>query len=285
MVTIITSPRCTEYRAEGHPEKPERISKSVEHLKAIGKFSWLEAVPASLADVRRVHPQAHIARVESGNFSDADTPAHPNIFEHALRSAGAAIQAAELALGGKRAFSLMRPPGHHCTRDRLMGFCYLNNMAIALEAAREKSALKRTAVFDFDCHHGNGTESIYDADHQTLFVSLHQSPCFPDTGLKSHGNIRNYPLPPETPPEVFLSTCHTALKEVLKFKPQLIGISAGFDAYKNDPITQMSLEIDSFKEIGRQLSQVDAPQFALLEGGYAEELPLCIAAFLEGWDK
>jgi acetoin utilization deacetylase AcuC-like enzyme len=177
----------------------------------------------------------------------------------------------------------MRPPGHHCTRDRLMGFCYFNNMAIAIEAARARHKIVRAAVFDFDCHHGNGTEAIYDGDANTLFVSLHQSPCYPGTGLKSHGNIRNYPLRPRTSPEVFLKASAAALEEIKTFAPQLLGISAGFDAYKEDPITQMSLEIDTFREIGKQVSAIKVPQFALLEGGYADELPLCIAAFLEGW--
>lgn len=284
MISIITSPRCTEYRAREHPERPERISRTADHLKNLGGFEWVEAKPASRADIERVHSPAHYDLIQSEDFFEADSPTYPRILDYALLSAGAAIQAAELALQGKRAFSLMRPPGHHCTRDRLMGFCYFNNLAIAVESARAKSKISRTAIFDFDCHHGNGTESIYDGDANTLFISLHQSPCYPDTGLTSHGNILNYPLPPGTPPDIFLKTCETALKEIKTFKPELLGVSAGFDACKNDPITQMSLEVETFYEIGKELSKIDAPQFALLEGGYSDDLPVCIGAFLEGWD-
>jgi acetoin utilization deacetylase AcuC-like enzyme len=284
-MTIITSARCTEYRAREHPERPERISRTVDHLKSLGGFEWVEARPAMGPEIERVHPPSHYDTIASGDFFDADSPAYPRILEYALLSAGAAIQAAELALEGKRAFSLMRPPGHHCTRDRLMGFCYFNNIAIAIESARSKHKISKAAVFDFDCHHGNGTEEIFSGDANTLFASLHQDPCYPHTGLESRGNILNYPLPPRTPPGDFLKACAAALEKIQKFKPQLLGISAGFDAYKDDPITEMSLEVETFFEIGKAVGAIDVPQFAVLEGGYADELPLCIAAFLEGWNR
>jgi len=284
-MTIITSARCTEYRAREHPERPERISRTVEHLKDLGGFDWVEAKPAGQSDIERVHAMSHYEAIASGEFFDADSPAYPHLLDYALLSAGAAIQAAELALEGTRAFSLMRPPGHHCTRTRPMGFCYFNNVAIAIESARVKHRIVRAAVFDFDCHHGNGTEEIYAGDENTLFVSLHESPCYPHTGLKSRGNIRNFPLPPRTPAADFLKACAAALGEIQKFKPQLIGISAGFDSYKDDPITEMSLEVETFYEIGKAVGAIDAPQYAVLEGGYADALPECIAAFLEGWDR
>ena len=276
----VTSP-ATESRSD---TRPERISRTVEHLKSLGGFEWAEAKPAPREEIEHVHPPAHYDLIASEDFFEADSPAYPGILSYAMLSAGAAIQAAHLALQGKRSFALIRPPGHHCTRDALMGFCYFNNLAIAIESARSNFKISRVAIFDFDCHHGNGTEAIYDGDSNTLFVSLHQSPCYPGTGLKSRGNILNYPLPPGAPPETFLETSRIALEKIREFKPQLLGISAGFDAYKSDPITQMSLEIETFFEIGKELSKIEAPQFAVLEGGYADDLPLCVAAFLEGWD-
>lgn len=244
----------------------------------------MEARPASRAEIERVHPAAHFERIQSGDFFEADTPAYPNIIDHALLSAGAAIQAAQLALKDKRAFSLMRPPGHHCTRDQLMGFCYFNNIAIAIEAARA-GGVSKAAIFDFDCHHGNGTEAIYEGDANTLFVSLHQSPCYPGTGLASHGNIINVPLAPTTTPAEFLKSCAVVTDQIREFKPQLLGISAGFDSFRNDPITDMLLEVETFHAVGKLLGRLSIPQFAVLEGGYADELPLCIAAFLEGWSN
>lgn len=280
---LITSARCTEYRAREHPERPERISATAEHLRHLGGFEWVEAQPATRADIERVHPASHFERVESGDFFEADTPALPHIIDHALLSAGAAIQAAQLALKGQRAFSLMRPPGHHCTRDKLMGFCYFNNIAIAIQAVRAAGGVSKAAIFDFDCHHGNGTEEIYRESSDTLFISLHQNPCYPGTGIETHGNILNFPLAPTTTPEEFLKICAGALDQVRTFKPQILGISAGFDSFKDDPITDMLLEVETFHAIGRLLGGLSIPQFAVLEGGYADELPLCIAAFLEGW--
>src|SRR6202043_3990924 len=126
------------------------------------------------------------------------TPAYPDIYNHALRSAGAAIDAARAALHGNRAFSLMRPPGHHATRDQAMGFCYFNNIAIAALDALENGA-NRVAIWDFDAHHGNGTEAIVAGNPRIRFASIHQFPAYPGTGAKSFANIDNYPVVPYTP--------------------------------------------------------------------------------------
>ena len=180
---------------------------------------------------------------------DADTPAYPNIYQHALSSAGAAIAASRSALEGKIAFSLMRPPGHHCTRDRAMGFCYFSNVAIAALDALERGA-ERVGIWDFDAHHGNGTEEIVAKHDQITFASVHQSPAYPGTGLTSFGNISNFPIRPYTKRSEHVIVVRRALDDLLAEKPDLILVSAGFDAFSGDPITQMTLEAEDFAVFG-----------------------------------
>jgi acetoin utilization deacetylase AcuC-like enzyme len=252
-------------------------------------------------DILRVHTRELLEAVRSGSFEDADTPFFPDIFEIAKLSAGGAILAAEHALAGRPAFSLMRPPGHHAERNRVMGFCYFNNIAIAvakvLEVGKPKTENrnKRVAILDFDCHHGNGTEDIFCGDKRVLFVSMHQSPCYPGTGIMSGANCINYPLAPGTGPEKFLETLDEAIDRIRDFNPDLLAVSAGFDAYKNDPITQMGLEIETFHEIGQRiadftqpigaLGQRALPCFAVLEGGYSRDFAKCVEAFVMGWER
>jgi len=279
---IVHSPRCLEYSAFGHIERPERVADTVALLRQQLGHEWVAPTPAATADLRRVHSEELIRAVATGDHCDGDTPHFPQINEIARLAAGAAITAAERALTAGRAFSLMRPPGHHATRDRVMGFCYFNNIAVAVARLR---ARHRVAIVDFDCHHGNGTEDIFAGDDRVLFVSLHQSPCYPGTGMESLANCRNYALPPGTEPADYLATFDAALAEVRAFRPDLIAISAGFDAFAGDPITEMGLEIATFGEIGRRLSRLGGPQFGVLEGGYAAQLPACIASFLVGWES
>lgn len=231
----------------------------------------------------RAHSREHVARVrEAANDFDADTLAHANIYEHALRSAGAAVEAARAAVKGERAFSLMRPPGHHAMRDRAMGFCYFSNIAIAALDALEHGA-KRVAIWDFDAHHGNGTEEIVAHNSQVAFASIHQFPAYPGTGAKSFANIDNYPVAPYTPRAEHVDIAQHALQKLLKFKPDLLLVSAGFDAYSGDPLVQMSLEQEDFATFGEWLRQIDIPVAAILEGGYSDELPKLVDAFLAAW--
>src|SRR5262249_13030874 len=149
-----------------------------------------------------------------------------------------------------------------------------NNIAIAVAKVLQQED-RKVAILDFDCHHGNGTEDIFRGNERVLFTSLHQSPCYPGTGLTSEDNCINYPLPPGTAPLQFLAALDKAINEIRNFKPDLLAVSAGFDAYKDDPITQMGLEIKTFQEIGRHIAdftQSKLPCFAVLEGGYAPEL-------------
>lgn len=289
---IVHSPRCLDYAAAGHPESPERVRRAVAALEH-GAHTWVRPEPCTDEDILRVHTRAHLNSVKRGDFSDADTPHYPNIDELARLAAGGAILAAEKALAGQPAFSLMRPPGHHAERDRVMGFCYFNNIAIAVAKVLE-SPDHRVAILDFDCHHGNGTEDIFRGDKRTLFVSLHQSPCYPGTGLDSEGNIVNYALPPRTNEEEFIAAFDNALEQIQAYQPTLLAISAGFDSYKLDPITQMELEIESFRTIGERLGKfcgatpvknTPLPCFAVLEGGYSRDFAQCVEAFVEGWSE
>jgi acetoin utilization deacetylase AcuC-like enzyme len=304
---------CLEYSAAGHPERPARIARSVPLLKERHPdWEWRRPESASEAALLRAHSRDHLERI--GNTTrdfDGDTPFYPKIYEHALRSAGAAIEVARAALKGERAFSLMRPPGHHATRDRAMGFCYFNNIAIAAldaiavvptrrddagqpgsstsaKATADRSTLattkvQRVAIWDFDAHHGNGTEAIVAHNPRIAFASIHQFPGYPGTGTKSFANVANYSLGPGTPRSHHVDVAKRALDNLIAFKPDLLLVSAGFDGYARDPLVQMTLELEDFSTFGEWLHQLDIPVATILEGGYSDDLPELIDAFLTAW--
>lgn len=281
---IFHDPRCVEYSRPGHVERPARIAQSVPFLRARhAGWEWREPTPANESSLLRAHTAAHLAAVrEAGIDFDADSPAYPGIYDHAARAAGAAVEVARAAVKGEASFSLMRPPGHHATRTQAMGFCYFNHIAVAaLDALASGS--ERVAIWDFDAHHGNGTEAILRGHEQIVFASIHQHPCYPGTGTESFENIHNFPVPPETPRSAHMATIENALERLLAFHPDLLLVSAGFDAYAGDPITQMTLQAEDFARCGELLRQSGVPAGAILEGGYSEELPKLIDAFLSGW--
>lgn len=281
---IFHDPRCAEYAAFGHPEAPFRVEHTAAHLRETHPdWRWTLPPPADDESLLRAHTAAHLAAVDAAEEDfDGDTPAHSGIGSHARRAAGAAVAAMRAAREGRRAFVLMRPPGHHALRDRAMGFCYFNNVAVAALAAREEGA-ERVAVWDFDAHHGNGTEALLRGVEGTLFISVHQLPGWPGTGGKSFENVRNYPVPPDCPTADHLTVLRDSWDDVLAFRPDLVLVSAGFDAYVGDPITQMTLTGASFATLGQWLHESGLPAAALLEGGYSRELPRLVDTFVTAW--
>lgn len=279
---IFFSEKCLKYSQIGHPESPARVQSTYRILKEKG-FEFIEPEPCTDKDILLAHTSRLLEEVRAGDFFDLDTPALPGIFEYARLSAGSAIGAAQACLNEEKTLSLMRPPGHHAARDRLGGFCYFNNIAIA--SLKIKNTTGRIAIVDFDCHHGNGTEDIFIGRRDFLYLSLHQSPLYPGTGLATRDNCINYPLPADTTPEVYLSALMQGLEQVKDFNPDLLAISAGFDSYKLDPITNLSLEKETYREIGKMLSRINKPTFAVLEGGYSKDLAECVYQFLKGLES
>jgi len=281
---IFHDPHCVEYSSPGHPERPERIIHTVPVLKDRHRtWEWREPRAATNEELLRAHSAEHIEHVKNptGDF-DLDTPAIPKIYDYALKSAGAGIEAGRAALKGQRVFVLNRPPGHHATRDQAMGFCYFSNIAIAALDALENGA-ERVAIWDFDAHHGNGTEAIVANNERIRFASIHQFPAYPGTGAKSFANIGNYPVAPGAPRKEHVDVAKRALEKLIVFKPSLLLVSAGFDAYARDPLVQMMLETEDFANFGEWLTKIDIPVAALLEGGYSNDLPELIDAFLTSW--
>jgi acetoin utilization deacetylase AcuC-like enzyme len=280
---VFSDLKTCQYGASGHPEAPFRVMRTFERLKAAGHAPKLPPIAATATDVALVHGERHLATIASGAFQDADTPAFPDMDDIALISLAGALAAADAALSGEPAFSLMRPPGHHAGKDRVAGFCYINNLAAAVARLQKKKPGLKVAIMDFDVHHGDGTESLVHGRENVVFTSLHQYPLYPGTGAESRGNCFNLPLPAGTDGDDYLSTFEPALERLLASKPDVLAVSAGFDAYKEDPIAGLKLDRKTFKRIGALLAQTKLPRFATLEGGYSEDLPLLIETFLDGF--
>ena len=282
---IVTDERCLGYECAGHPERPLRVSATLARLRTQRELplAWTAPQPIREESVLRAHSPGHVHHLLSATDDfDPDTPWLPDIAEHAWRAAGGALTAMEAGLGGQAAFSLMRPPGHHATRGRALGFCYLNNMAIALLEAQARGVGK-VAAFDFDVHHGNGTEVILLGAPRAASFSVHQFPCYPGTGEEHVGpNGFNYPVAPQTPRLEYRKVLARALEDLKAFAPDLVGVSAGFDAYVQDSIAQEMLEVEDFHWLGRQIRELDVPSFSILEGGYSDDLPELILAYLAG---
>ncbi len=270
-----------------HPESPARLQAILDTL-AGGEFAALgrrEAPRAALADIARVHPRGFVERLlaavpQSGHAAiDADTILSPGSGEAALRAAGAVAAAVDAVIAGeaKNAFCAVRPPGHHAEPLHAMGFCLLNNVAIGALNARAAHGLTRIAVVDFDVHHGNGTQAAFEADPGLLYASTHQMPLYPGTGAASErgvGNIVNVPLAPMSGSREFRHAFATRILPALEqFRPELILVSAGFDAHRSDPLAQLMLVEADFGWVTERLL-ADAARHArgrlvsTLEGGY-----------------
>jgi acetoin utilization deacetylase AcuC-like enzyme len=286
-VKVITDERCAGFASPGHPERPERILRTLAHLhrQTVLPVEWAGPGPVDDVPILRAHSARHVARLDQPVDFDADTPYHENIAAYARASVAAALAALAAARRGESVFSLMRPPGHHAMRDRAMGFCYLNNIAIAaLEAAA--TGARRVAVFDFDVHHGNGTEAILVNRPGVAFFSVHLYPFYPGTGAANAGNnCFNYPVEPGTSSQGYRAVLERALDDLKNYRPDFVAVSAGFDAYVRDPLGGGVLEADDFHWLGQELRALNVPMFSLLEGGYSKDLPDLILAYLEGVER
>ncbi|MBT5167171.1 MAG: histone deacetylase [Opitutales bacterium] len=282
---LFTHPDCLNYRLEGHPEKPERVEATVEYLKTRGEgWRWNEFETAPVKALLRAHPQEHLERLQNSRPFDADTAYSDDIYELARLATGATLAAMDSTLKGESAFSLMRPPGHHAEQSRAMGFCYLNHIAIAALDALDRG-IGRVAVWDFDAHHGNGTEAILKEVENALYVSVHQHPCYPGTGAVTEANCMNFPVSPGTSPNDHMATLRKSWETILSFNPQLVLVSAGFDAYELDPLTEMELRVKDFETLGNWMNGAEMPVAGILEGGYSDDLSLLVDAFLRGWES
>ena len=279
---IISDISCLGYERAGHPESPTRVSGIVTRLQSQSDLAleWMKPEPAGDDSLWFAHDQEHVDHLDREIDFDPDTPAHPGIELHARRAVGGALLAMDQARAGETAMSILRPPGHHATRASAMGFCYLNQVATCALVAAEEGL--RVAVYDFDVHHGNGTEDILFGRAGTGFFSVHQWPCFPGTGRHHRQNCMNWPVVPGARRAEYRDALWRAFDEMLAFAPDILCVSAGFDAYRGDPLAQENLEAEDYEAIGRRLLQSGIPTFAVLEGGYSRDLPDLVMAFLKG---
>lgn len=275
---VFFSPQCLVYKQEGHPESPERIERTVDFLKKQG-YLLEETTPVKEKALLLCHSREMVEMIKREAFSDLDTPAYPGIFEIARLSAGGAIAGMHSALKGESTFSLMRPPGHHAS-SRVEGFCLFNNIAIATKRALEQ--VKRVAILDIDVHHGNGTQDIFLGSEKVLYVSVHQQDIYPGTGLKSEKNCLNYPLLAGAGEKEWLNVFEKGIEEVKRFSPEIIAVSAGFDAHREDPIAGLSLESETYRKVGETITRMNVPAFAVMEGGYSNKVPESVWQFLKG---
>jgi acetoin utilization deacetylase AcuC-like enzyme len=286
-VAIYTHAACLEHdTGPDHAERPARLLAVTEALRAAfpGRLDWREAPRASRGELLRVHAASLLhtvleTRPAQRVMLDPDTALSPASAEAGLRAAGAAVAAVDAVLAGNgtRAFCAVRPPGHHATVDTAMGFCLFNNIAVAAAHALAVHGLERVAIADFDVHHGNGTQAIFEHDPRVLFASSHQSPLYPDTGHANErgvGNVLNATLPPQADGRAFRATwTNDLLPELDAFRPQLLLVSAGFDAHRRDPLAQLQLEADDYAWLTAALRAIadrhsSGRIVSTLEGGY-----------------
>ena len=283
-MTIITDPACAGYSRAGYADRPQRVAGTAALLQTqnVLALNWMAPTRISEDQILRAHAPEMLARLEEPRDFDEDTPFFENISRYARVSAAAALDALRLARAGQSVFSLMRPPGHHASREKVMGFCFLNNAAIAALEAQATGA-KRVAVFDFDVHHGNGTDDILRNRPGFEFFSVHQHPGYPETGAENHGCICfNYPVAPEAPRLTFRAKLANAVDDLRSFHPEVVVVSAGFDAYRRDPVGEATLQLEDFHWLGTALRALNVPLVNLLEGGYSKALPELILEYLKG---
>ncbi|HWN43828.1 MAG TPA: histone deacetylase [Thermoanaerobaculia bacterium] len=305
---VFTDPRCLQHRSpRGYPERPERLSAIVDHLRTQG---WDLAEGKWEGDARQavlaLHEERYVERferaVERGDslLDSADNPLSSGTWEASWAAVETTLAAADWAVsggGGNRAFAAVRPPGHHAERAVAMGFCFFNNVAVAAEHLRRKGA-ERVAIFDFDVHHGNGTQHLFESRADVFYASTHQYPFYPGTGAASEtgigdgeGATLNVPLPAGTDDAGYAEAIQGKVIPALRaFAPDALLVSAGFDAWQNDPLGGMRVTEEGFRSWGEWLRALadevcGGRLLAVLEGGYdLASLPRLVEASLKGFD-
>ena len=306
VLRVFTDPRCLEHRPPaGYPECPERLEGILERLRSDG-FEIVEtgAHAASAEAIRRVHDPAYVERfrraVERGDglLDSADNPLTPTTWDAANGAVDAALAACDWVVEGarRRAFVAVRPPGHHAEHDRAMGFCFFDTVAVAADQLLQRDDVERVAIFDFDVHHGNGTQHLFEERVDVLFVSSHQFPFYPGTGAAAErgvgpgeGATLNIPLPAGSGDSDYQSAFHQTIYPALRAaRPDVLLISAGFDAYAGDPLGGMAVSVEAFETWGRELAGLadeicGGRLVSFLEGGYAlGDLGALVSAYLSG---
>lgn len=300
-------PLSFEHDTGSHPENAKRI-RAIE--TALEAEQWhglqvVEAPPATPEQLQRVHSSSHIERVEGvssrgGGMLDADTVASPRSYEAARRAAGGAVHAVGALLDGDADFAFcgLRPPGHHAESERAMGFCLFNNIAIGVAHGLSEHGLQRAMIVDWDVHHGNGTQEVFDSSSRVLFASIHQSPLYPGSGDSSEvgegegeGYTVNLPVEPGAGPDEFLSIVQNLITPLAAgFEPGLLAVSAGFDAHRDDPLADCMLDEAAYADMAASLrdcaAELGIPVLVCLEGGYAlralaASASATIAAFMD----
>jgi acetoin utilization deacetylase AcuC-like enzyme len=304
VIALFANPEQVGHRADDHPERPERVTAILDAIKK----SKLDLVPepppaASDALIERVHDRSYVAMLDraassGGGYLDPDTYIAPLSMLAARTAAGGVVEGVHRVLEGKatHAFAVVRPPGHHAEHAKAMGFCLLNNLAIGLAAARDHG-IRRIAVLDFDVHHGNGTQHSFEIDADVFYASTHQYPFYPGTGRAgehgAHGNVINVPLQAGTGDRMFLGAWEKKIgPAVAAFKPELLMVSAGFDAHAGDPLAGLEVSTDGYRELARLIEGWSAAHTRgrsvwVLEGGYnlqalGDSVVACLEVLLDG---
>lgn len=279
---------------QGHPESPARLEAVLDALRSprlVELVEWGDPKPVDHALLHAVHAPEYLENLEAvvrsgGGSLDEDTVVSERSYEAATYAAGAAVAAAKCALSGTNSFAAVRPPGHHAMAARAMGFCIINNVVVAARWAVDYAKLDRVLIVDWDVHHGNGTQALVEQEARIRYVSLHQWPLYPGTGKaeeKGVGNITNVPLPPGLPRKTYVDALIAAVvRATTEWIPQLVLISAGFDALAGDPLAGFTLEPADFVQWVKCWSELGAPMASVLEGGYVpERLATAVTAHVE----
>jgi acetoin utilization deacetylase AcuC-like enzyme len=291
---LVSDPLFLEHRADGHPERPERLQAILRTIEPVLGLRRVGPRPATDADLALVHTAAHVARIRDlsargGGAIDGDTYVGPRSFEVARAAVGALLVAVdEIAAGRARhAFCAVRPPGHHASANRAMGFCLFNQVAVAARYVQQRTPWRRVLIVDFDVHHGNGTQDVFYRDPSVFYLSVHRTPFYPGTGAageRGAGTTLNLPFGPGAPRESILAAWETALRgEARAFRPEFVLVSAGFDAYREDPIGGLGYEVDDYRRLMEAVVTLAPPGrvVSALEGGYnLDALGPCVVAHL-----